>query len=146
MTRAASSRYGGRNHLGIGGAASSGISNAVLGFYKIVESAYPDGQQRGEKLEQHIAEQLTNGTIKTIELREIGFERNTSPKDISTFVYKSGRQAIAHANKDPTINPDDAGEQRQMSVATSILQAAARSCIKTQFRIGTNRWDQRDLR
>jgi hypothetical protein len=119
---------------------------AVLGFYKILESAHPNGVKRGEKLEQEIAEQLTACQINLIELREIGFDRNSSPKDIATFLYKSGRQAIAHANMKPTINPDNVGEQRQMSVAASILQAAARSCIKTQFQIGTSRWDQEDLR
>ncbi len=119
---------------------------AVLGFYKIFESAYPNGVKRGKKLEQEISQQLTGNKINMFELREIGFDRNSSPKDIATILYKSGRQAIAHANMKPTINPDNADEQRQMSVAASILQAAARSCIKTQFQIGTNRWDQDDLR
>lgn len=119
---------------------------AVLGFYKIFESAFPDGAARGQKLEQAVADLLHRNRININELRAIGFDLNATPEQLASFLYKAGRQAIAHANKDPTINPDDTGQQRQMSVAASILRAAARSCIKSQFRIGENRWDQNDLR
>ena len=81
-----------------------------------------------------------------VELREIGFDRNSPPVEVAQFLYKSGRQAVAHANKKPTINPDDSSEQRKMSIAASILRAAARSCIRSQFKIGEDRWDQCDLR
>jgi hypothetical protein len=119
---------------------------AVLGFYKIFESAFPNGTTRGEKLEQEVADLLNRNRINICELRAIGFEGNVTPKDLATFLQTEGRQAVAHANKAPMINPDDTGQQRQMSVAASILRAAARSCIKSQFRIGENRWDQNDLR
>jgi hypothetical protein len=119
---------------------------AVLGFYKIFESAFPNGITRGEKFEQEVADLLNRNRINICELRAIGFEGNVTPKDLATFLQKEGRQAVAHANKAPMINPDDTGQQRQMSVAASILRAAARSCIKSQFRIGENRWDQNDLR
>jgi Methylamine utilization protein MauJ len=115
---------------------------AVLGFYKILESAYPDGRERAERLEEWVADFLARDGLKTWELREIGFDLNTSPKQIADFLYREGRQAVAHANKDPTVDPDDIGQQRQMSVAASILRAAARSWIKSRFRVGTNRWDQ----
>jgi hypothetical protein len=118
---------------------------AVLGFYKILESAYPHGSERANQLEEQIAGLLACGDIEKHELSEIGFDLNSSPKKIADFLYKAGRQAVAHANYEPTINPDDTGQQRQMSVSALILRAAARSCIKSQFGIGTNRWDQRDL-
>jgi hypothetical protein len=118
---------------------------AVLGFYKILESAYPDGPERGKKLEQQVADLLAHDGLKIYQLREIDCDLNKSPEQIANFLYRAGRQAVAHANKDPTINPDDIGQQRQMSVAASILHAAARACIKSQFRVGTNRWDQTDL-
>jgi hypothetical protein len=122
------------------------IPYAVLGFYKIVESAYPAGTQRDVQLQQEVERQLNSSSINIIELREIGFSQDSKPVDIAKFLYESGRHAVAHANKEPSINPDDSGHQRRMSVAASILRAAARSCIKSQFRIGTNRWDQNDLR
>ena len=119
---------------------------AVLGFYKIFESAFLEGRTPAEKLTQEVADLLNRNRINARELREIGFERKSSPEDLASFLQKEGRHAVAHANRDPTINPDDIGDQRQMSVVASILRAAARSCIKSQFRIGENRWDQNDLR
>ena len=78
---------------------------AVLGFYKILESAYPDGSERGKKLEQQVADLLAHDGLKIYQLREIGFDLNKSPEQIANFLYRAGRQAVAHANKDPTINP-----------------------------------------
>ena len=119
---------------------------AVLGFYKIFESAFPNWITRGRRLEQEVADLLNRNRINIHELRAIGIEPNTPPKQLTSFLQEEGRHAVAHANKAPTINPDDTGQQRKMSVAASILRAAARSCIKRQFRMGENRWDQNDLR
>jgi hypothetical protein len=119
---------------------------AVLGFYKIFEAAFPDRTTRKGKLEQEVAHLLARNRISISQLREIEFDVNAPPERLASFLTKAGRHAVAHAIKDPTINPDDTEQQRQMSVAASILRAAARSCIKSQFRIGENRWDQNDLR
>jgi hypothetical protein len=119
---------------------------AVLGFYKIFESAFPDGRTRGKKLAQEVADLLSRNGINVSGLREIGFERNSSPQELASFLYEAGRKAVAHASMAPTVNPDDSGDQRAMSVAASMLRAAARSCIKSQFRIGENRWNQNDPR
>jgi hypothetical protein len=53
---------------------------AVLGFYKILESTYPDGPERGKKLEQQVANLLAHDGLKIYQLREIGFDLNKSPK------------------------------------------------------------------
>jgi hypothetical protein len=95
---------------------------AVLGFYKIFESAFPDGITRTGKLEQEVAVLLKRNGVNMPALREIGFERNTPPEQLASFLYRAGRQAVAHANKEPMINPDDTGQQRQMSVAASICE------------------------
>jgi hypothetical protein len=119
---------------------------AVLGFHKIFESAFPDGVTRSKKLEQEVADLFNRNRINMHELRAIGFDRNPPPEQLVSFLYKAGRQAVAHASKHPPINPDTSEEQLQMSVAGSILRKAARSSIKSQFCIGENRWDQNDLR
>ena len=55
---------------------------AVLGFYKIFESAFPDGVTRGKKLEQEVADLLNPDKINIHELRTIGFDRNTPPEQL----------------------------------------------------------------
>ena len=99
---------------------------AALGFYKILESAYPDGLRRAKKLEEQIDMLIVNGEIEPYRLQTINMEQTKSPEKIASFLYRMGRQAVAHANKNPTIDPDDIGQQRQMSVAASILRTVAR--------------------
>jgi hypothetical protein len=87
---------------------------AVLGFYKIFESAYPDGHTRKNTLVHVVATLLDRNSINALGLQEIGFNQSTPPQELASFLYKSGRQAVAHAKKGPTVNPDDIGDQRQM--------------------------------
>jgi hypothetical protein len=106
---------------------------AVLGFYKIFEFAFPDGVTCREKLEQEVADLLNRNQINMHELRAIGFDQNTPPEELALLLHKAGRQAVANANKAPTINPDNSDQQLQMFVAGSILRKAARLCVKSKF-------------
>lgn len=118
------------------------VPYAVLGFYRILESAYREGAERMQNLEKEVANMLAKNYINERQLREIGSTPKDSPEQIARFLKTAGRDAVVHANKEPVVNPDDARQQRRMSVAASILRAAARSCIQSRFQVGTNRWDQ----
>ena len=116
---------------------------AVLGFYKIFESACRGGSERAKHLKMEVAQIFAEKKIDERQLREIGFTPKDSPKQIAKFLKEAGRDAVAHANKEPVVNPDDARQQRRMSVAASILREwVARSCIQSRFRVGTSRWNQ----
>jgi hypothetical protein len=118
------------------------VPYAVLGFYRILESAYREGAERTQNLEKEVAQMLAKNNINERQLREIGFTPKDSPEQIARFLKEAGRDAVVHANKEPLVNPDDASQQRRMSVAASILRSAARSCIERRFKVGTNRWKQ----
>lgn len=118
------------------------VPYAVLGFYKILESAYPQGRERARNLEQEVAQLLAKKNIDPRQLREIGFTPKDSSEQLAKFLKKAGRDAVAHANKEIGVNPDDARQQRRMSVAASILRAVARSCIQNEFQVRTSRWNQ----
>jgi hypothetical protein len=118
------------------------VPYAVLGFYKILESAYPQGSERARNLEKEVAQLFAKKNIDERQLREIGFTPKDSPEQIAKFLKEAGRDAVAHANKEPVVNPDDARQQRRMSVAASILGEVARSCIQSRFQVGTSRWNQ----
>jgi hypothetical protein len=118
------------------------VPYAVLGFYKIFESAYGNVVERARSLEREVAQILAKRNIDQLHLREIGFTPKDSPERIAKFLKEAGRDALAHAHKEPVVNPDDARQQRRMSVAASILRVAARSCIQSRFQLGTSRWKQ----
>lgn len=119
------------------------IPYAVLGFYKILETTF-DGQQRQDFLEHELEKELSNGGIERFLLREIGFQCAPTPSELASFLRKDGRHAVAHASNDPSVNPDDIQHVRSMSVAAQILRPLARTFIKRELGVGTNRWDQAD--
>jgi hypothetical protein len=84
---------------------------------------------------------LDNGRIEDYALRAIGFS-NPSPETLADFLYRGRRQAVAHAEKDPRIDPDDISQVRNMSVAASFLRRIARQYIKTELGVSTDRWQQ----
>jgi hypothetical protein len=94
---------------------------AVLGYYKIIESAYPDGPKRKRQLEQEVSDLLAKDRINIAQLKQIGFDQNRSPEKIAAFLWEGGRHAVAHAKNDPTINPDDFNQL----VALRVIRRAA---------------------
>jgi hypothetical protein len=113
---------------------------AVLGFYKIIETTF-DGKKRKTFLEREISNILPDGRTEVDALHAIGF-LEPSPEGIADFLYRDGRQAVAHAEKDPRINPDDISQVRNMSVAALFLRRIARQYIKTELGVSTDRWQQ----
>jgi hypothetical protein len=113
---------------------------AVLGFYKIIETTF-DGKKRKVFLESEISNIVSREGFEVEALRVIGFSE-PSPERIADFLYKDGRQAVAHVAKDPRINPDDVGNVREMSVAALFLHQIARQYIKTELGLSTDRWQQ----
>lgn len=113
---------------------------AVLGFYKTTETTV-DGYRRTDFLEQEIYNIIAKGGTGLDALRFIGFQ-DPSPEMVADFLYTDGRQAVAHAKKDPRINPDDVGQVRNMSVAALLLRQIARQYISTELGVSTSRWQQ----
>jgi hypothetical protein len=115
------------------------VPYSALGFYKIIESA-----GRAKNLGEEISQILVADGIEEYQLRQIGFTKKSSSQEIAKFLKEAGRDAVAHAKMEPLVDPDDTAQQRRMTAAAAILRKAARSCIKSVFRVGTNRWKQSD--
>ncbi len=113
---------------------------AVLGFYKILETNF-NSRQRTEFLHRELESMISENQIDDHQLREIDCS-NGEPVRLAEFLHKEGRNAVAHANFSPAINPDEIRDARRMSVAAQILRPLARRFINQEFGIGTNRWNQ----
>ncbi len=116
------------------------IPYAVLGFYKILETNF-DGRQRTEFLLRELESMISANQIADYQLGAIEQSVGDSAK-LAEFLHKEGRNAVAHANLSPAINPDEILDVRRMSVAAQILRPLARRFINQEFGVGTNRWDQ----
>jgi hypothetical protein len=114
---------------------------AVLGYYKVIETTL-DGLERGRFLNREAARLLDNEYLDSYSLRLIGFDAKPDPEHLANFLRVEGRLAVAHANKEPTVDPDDFMQQRKMSVAATILRDVARRYMRSELGISENRWDQ----
>jgi hypothetical protein len=113
---------------------------AVLGYYKVLETTL-DGLERGRLLNREAARFLEDDYLDSYKLRLMGFDAKPSPEQLANFLRVEGRLAVAHANKEPTVDPDDFEQQRKMSVAATILRDVARLYIRSELGVSENRWD-----
>lgn len=56
-----------------------------------------------------------------------------SKADIPTYLYESGRCAIAHAYSDPIVDPDDVSDLRRLSQDVYIVKAIAEHLVETEL-------------
>ena len=54
-------------------------------------------------------------------------------EDIGTYLYKSCRCAVAHANSSPVVDPDDMQDIRRLSADIWIVKAIAEELISKKF-------------
>jgi hypothetical protein len=118
---------------------------AVLGFYRILELAWPDGKIRGAALEKQVQRQLAGDQIYESQLRHSGYAGDLNAEAIARHLYKECRQAVAHATAEPIINPDETLDQYQMSAAAVVLRPLVRQVVHEELNVSLNRWDQADV-
>jgi hypothetical protein len=105
---------------------------AFLSFYRVLEVALGDGKARGRWMLEHI-EQIGDPRAKEV----IAKLRANGVDDIGVHLQKSGRQAIAHANSKPIINPDDPVDYRRLSAELPIIEALAVHAIDSILGVET---------
>ncbi|MGH6696298.1 methylamine utilization protein MauJ [Sphingopyxis sp.] len=98
---------------------------AFLSFYRVLEAAIPAGKDRQNWVDENIDEIMDHGGRSALErLRASGVD------DPGAHLYKSGRMAIAHAQSDPIINPDDASDYDRIAGELPIMRGLAELAIE----------------
>lgn len=113
------------------------VGYAFLSFYKILETAFPKGAGRIiEWISAHIADGLTDFGIKEA-LDGIRAQGATTPESIGKHLYDSGRCAMAHANREPIVDPDKPADARRLGAELPIVRALAVKAIEEVFGVET---------
>ncbi len=113
---------------------------AVLGFYRVLEAAWPNGVER-EKATKKKLESIVLKDKKCAEyLATSGYDGGMGPNDLWNFLYVQCRSAAAHAKSAPFIDPDDARDQRRMGAGVYLLRELARSALEHDMSVSTSRW------
>jgi hypothetical protein len=117
---------------------------AFLSYFKILETAFPDGRKRGAWVTGAIPNLNRLGVIDPLELlRERGL---LTAKAISEHLYDSGRCAVAHGASTPIIDPDDLSDLHRLGSELPIMQALAVRVIEEVFGVETQRTNARKRR
>lgn len=107
---------------------------AFLSFFRVLEVAFPKGNKRKAWIEANVAnveghrvkEALGGLTLKGI-------------TDIGKHLFESGRNAVAHANRQPIIDPDKPENMRRLWSELPIIKALAQKAIEDKFGVETSR-------
>ncbi|WP_037500416.1 methylamine utilization protein MauJ [Sphingomonas jaspsi] len=105
---------------------------AFLSFYRVLEAAMPDGKVRKQWQTDNIDAIMDRQGLEALEeLKKAGI------KDVGGHLYKSGRMAIAHAQSDPIINPDDASDFDRIAGELPVMRGLAELAIERVLGVKT---------
>lgn len=105
---------------------------SFLSFYRALEITIPDGKVRGEWVTENIEKLEGHRAKEALEKLKASVQG-----DIGKHLRESGRHAIAHAQADPIINPDDPRDARRLNEELPILEGLAILAIQDQLGIQT---------
>lgn len=114
------------------------IPYAALGYFKLLEIRY-QGHSREQWLETTITS-LQRSRDEVVQALERGV--GTASTVIARFLLDEGRHAVAHANRNPTIDPDDTSQVRRLSLALPLFRTLARTFIRDELGVSEDRWAQ----
>ena len=102
---------------------------AFLSFYKVIESQFREGKNRGKWIAANI-DKLTDRAAKRVT------ELRTADIDVSKHLFESGRCAVAHASLEgEIIDPDIPADRKRLSGDLVIMEELARIYIRDELKI-----------
>jgi hypothetical protein len=111
------------------------VGYAFLSFYRVLETAFPEDIKRIAWISTSIAGLTGFGVPSALEkIRAQGF---TTPEAIGDHLYRSGRCAMAHATRQPIVDPDKPEDFRRLGSELPIVRAFAVKAIEDVFKVET---------
>ena len=107
---------------------------AFLSFFRVLEVAFPKAKKRKAWVEANVAHVKGHGIKDALDgLAKKGIT------DIGTHLFESGRCAVAHANRQPIVDPDKPDDMRRLSSELPIMMALAQKAIEDELGVETSR-------
>jgi hypothetical protein len=105
------------------------VGYAFLSFYRVLEVALSTDRQRIAWISAALAN-LTGHSVKE------ALDGIKAP-DIGLHLFQSGRCAMAHANREPIVDPDKPADVRRLGSELPIVRALAVKAIEEVFGVET---------
>jgi hypothetical protein len=106
---------------------------AFLSFFRVLEVAFPDGRTRQAWIATNVA------NIDGVGVKE-AFDRlaRAGITDVGAHLFELGRCAVAHASRQPIVDPDNPNDLRRLSSELPIITALARKAIEDELTVETS--------
>jgi hypothetical protein len=104
------------------------IPYEFLGYYKIINILHKDGSPEQKNYIRKCLPEIKD-TFTQKQIKELGADGG----DVVDHLYKACRCAIAHAEKETDIDPDDADQTWDLSGALLIIREIAEMTIEKKF-------------
>lgn len=111
------------------GLASQNPFYAFLNFFKVIAAIHRDGRARGAWIQGKLASLDADLAIKRHD------ELRASVPDVARYLFDEGRNAIAHAEKDYFVNPDEPLDYERISQDIPIIRNLAEIAIEEQHKL-----------
>lgn len=106
---------------------------SFLGFFKTVSSIYKDGRERGAWFREAlplIEEKRARQRIETLSAEGI---------DVAAYLFSEGRNAIAHAEKEASVSPDNMIDLERITQDLPIIRGLAELAIEQRYSISSSK-------
>lgn len=108
------------------------VAYQCLSFFKILNILLPDSKTQKAWIDANIAEARKRDAFSTREWeKKAGFDPTKATA--GGYLYVSNRCAIAHANADPLIDPDDPDDRQRLANDLPMVKALAEHFIEKEF-------------
>jgi hypothetical protein len=109
------------------------VPYGFLGFFKIINIGYKDGKAQID----WIAKSL--GLLQSQDAKaRIQFLQRAG-KDVADYLYGSGRCAVAHANAQPLVDPEDPEDLERLGLDLPVIRALAEYFIEYELKVQSRR-------
>ncbi len=100
---------------------------SFLSYFKILNVHRNTGDEQSAWINETIPQLNDHQALERVEqLRQL-------ESDVGSFLYSSGRCAVAHAFSDPVVDPDDVAQLRRLSLDLPVMKALAEHLIEHEF-------------
>jgi hypothetical protein len=102
---------------------------AFFSFYKAFSVAIPDGQKRSQWIKAKRSE------IDNTDAKKRAEDLESQGIDVGNYLYEQGRHAIAHADREPFVNPDNTDDHFRLSLDLPLMRNFTELAIEDRLGI-----------
>jgi hypothetical protein len=113
----------------------SNVAYATLSFFKILNIIADTGAKQRSWINANFADFGSNNQVKFEITRRISELQNSGVADIGTYLYESGRCAVAHAGTNPTVDPENPEDTERLAKDLPLIRAMAAHVIEKQLKV-----------